>query len=631
MKSVLAACDARSYPCRMKLRTRRSWLSLVVVSALGVILVLLAVLQYRWSGQVGEAERARMQANLNTAINQFRSEFSFELQRICFAFQFDPIDFPGREWPRYAQRYDNWLLTAPDARLVANIYIWDLEAEPSSQLLQLNPATRRFEPIRWPSTLEIVRSDWHFASPSGIPPEFRPNSWLMIEQIPLLFLPLVHFSPAAGPPGRSPRFIGYFMIELSPAVLRRELLPELARRYFGGEQGLVYQIAIVSETGDKRILYQSDPALPAEFFTSPDSRVRLLSEPRSFSSRFAEGGPPAAGRPGKEVGQRPLRDQQNPPPPRQGRPRNPVILMPAPDGNNWVLLARHHEGTLGQVVASQRRRNLAISFGILLLLALSMAMIILSTQRAQRLARLQMEFVAGVSHELRTPLSVICSAGDNLAEGVVTASREQVREYGELIRQEGRRLAGMVEKILLFAKAQDGRRKYNLRPARIGEIIESTLAKVQPTIDAAGFTVEKQIESDLPPVRVDEAALSQCLENLISNALKYGGEKRWMGIRATSIPAKRGREVQLTVEDRGLGIGPADLPHIFEPFYRGAAATAAQIHGSGLGLSLAQEDIVAMGGKISVKSTPGTGSAFTVHLPALLQTEEDRAAQDRAS
>ena len=631
MKSALVTHDARSYPCRMKLRTRRSWLSLIVVSALGIILVLLAVLQYRWSGQVSEAERERMQANLNTAISQFRSEFSFELQRICFAFQFDPMDLPGKEWPRYAQRYDNWLLTAPDARLVANIYIWDLEAEPTSHLLQLNPATRRFEPIPWPSSLEIVRNGRHFASPPRMPPEFRPNSWMMIEQIPLLFLPLLHFSPAAGPPGRSPRFIGYFMIELNPAVLRRELLPELARRYFGGEQGSVYQIAIVSEAGENRILYQSDPMLPPEFFSSPDSRVRLLSEPRNFSSRFAEEGPPAAGRPGKEVGQRSSRDQQNPSMPRQGRPRNPVILLPAPDGNNWVLLARHHEGTLGQVVASQRRRNLAISFGILLLLALSMAMIILSTQRAQRLARLQMDFVAGVSHELRTPLSVICSAGDNLAEGVVAAAREQVQQYGELIRQEGRRLAGIVEQILLFAKTQDGRRNYNLRPARVCEIIESALAKVQPAIDAAGFTAEKQIEPDLPPVKVDEAALSQCLENLISNALKYGGEKRWMRIRAASIPARRGREIQLTVEDKGMGIGSADLPHIFEPFYRGAAATAAQIHGSGLGLSLAQEDIVAMGGKISVKSTPDMGSAFTVHLPALLQTEEDHAAQDGVS
>jgi signal transduction histidine kinase len=189
----------------------------------------------------------------------------------------------------------------------------------------------------------------------------------------------------------------------------------------------------------------------------------------------------------------------------------------------------------------------------------------------------------------------------------------------------------MVEQILLFAKTQDGRRKYNLRPARVCEVVESTLAKVQATIASAGFTVERQIDPDLPQVRVDETILSQCLENLINNALKYGGEKRWMRISAVTTPARRGREVQIAVEDRGMGIEPADLPHIFDPFYRGQAATAAQIHGSGLGLSLAQEGIASMGGRISVKSTPDTGSIFTIHLPALSQTEENDAIQEGAS
>ena len=105
------------------------------------------------------------------------------------------------------------------------------------------------------------------------------------------------------------------------------------------------------------------------------------------------------------------------------------------------------------MVAADRRRNLLLSFGVLLVLAVSMALIIISAQRARRLARLQMEFVAGVSHELRTPVAVICSAADNLAEGFVGA-KDQVKEYGALIRNEGRRLAGMIEQILRFAAGQ---------------------------------------------------------------------------------------------------------------------------------------------------------------------------------
>src|SRR5690606_27662215 len=99
-------------------------------------------------------------------------------------------------------------------------------------------------------------------------------------------------------------------------------------------------------------------------------------------------------------------------------------------------------------------------------------------------------------------------------------------------------------------------------------------------IETANFTVEREIAPDLPPVQADPSALSQCLQNLIANALKYGKDARWLGIRAS----RDDTEVQISVTDRGTGIGPADLPHIFEPFYRSPSARIAQIPGTGLGL-----------------------------------------------
>ena len=121
----------------------------------------------------------------------------------------------------------------------------------------------------------------------------------------------------------------------------------------------------------------------------------------------------------------------------------------------WQLLIKHRAGSLEAAVTEARRRNLVISFGILLLLAASVGTIIISTGRAQKLARQQVEFVAGVSHELRTPLAVICSAGENLADGVVEAPA-QVSQYGALIRNEGRRLTKMVEQGLgLRARRRD--------------------------------------------------------------------------------------------------------------------------------------------------------------------------------
>jgi signal transduction histidine kinase len=293
------------------------------------------------------------------------------------------------------------------------------------------------------------------------------------------------------------------------------------------------------------------------------------------------------------------------------------MLVLSNESTDWELVAKHRGGSLEAVVANMRRRNLAISFGILILLGTSMALIIGFTQRERRLAQLQMDFVAGVSHELRTPLAVICSAGDNLAEGVVADSGGQVRQYGELIRDEGWRLTGMVEQILQFASVRSGRRQYNLHPARVDEIVEHTLAKTLPRMEAAGFQVEKSIDGATPLVKVDAAALEQCIQNLIANALKYSGDSRWLSVRTGLAEGQRGTEVLITVEDRGIGIEPADLPHIFDPFYRGRAVTAAQIHGTGLGLCMTREIAVAMGGSISVKSTPGKGSAFTLHFPAL--------------
>jgi signal transduction histidine kinase len=242
-----------------------------------------------------------------------------------------------------------------------------------------------------------------------------------------------------------------------------------------------------------------------------------------------------------------------------------------------------------------------------------MTLIIVFTQRVERLAKLQMNFVAGVSHELRTPLAVISSAADNLADGVVE-SAEPVKEYGELIRDEAHRLGAMVEQILRFAADKPGR-QLELRPIEISGAVATALVDCAPMIEKAGTTVEMSIESGLPHALADQRGLQQCLLNLIGNAVKYGGDKRWLGIHACRGVRESAPEVQITVEDKGLGIEPDEMRQIFQPFYRGTAATAVRTHGTGLGLSLTSSVAEAMGGKITLESTPGRGSAFTLHLP----------------
>jgi signal transduction histidine kinase len=294
------------------------------------------------------------------------------------------------------------------------------------------------------------------------------------------------------------------------------------------------------------------------------------------------------------------------------------------DSARWRLLLQHERGSLEAAVTTVRQRNLMVSFGILLLMGLSIALLALSSRRAQRLARQQMEFVASVSHELRTPVAVIRSAAENLSHGVV-GDPDRVRRYGDVLQVEARRLGEMVERVLQFAGIESGR-AVGRTPVVVASVVD---AAIQSTMAAEPrLTIERHVASDLPPVSGDQEMLRSAVQNLLVNAAKYGGTDRWIGVRVESHGSGRSREVRVVVEDHGAGIGPADLPHIFEPFYRGADAVARQIQGSGLGLALVRRIAEAHGGRVTVVSRD-IGAVFTIHLPvaATLTPDTTRAAE----
>jgi signal transduction histidine kinase len=349
--------------------------------------------------------------------------------------------------------------------------------------------------------------------------------------------------------------------ELLAKNLRHDVFLKLIRGRFSTGELADYYVGVVGGSPAGELLYGSEPWLSSRDFASPDEELPLL------------------------------------------------------DSNRWILVAKHRSGSLSAAVESIRLRCLAINFGVLLVLGLAVAMVVVSALRAQTSLKLQMEFVASVSHGLRTPLSVIGSAADNLAEGVVR-SDQSVREYGSLIRGECRRLSRLVEQTLQFAAGKADFRPRNVEFLRVEDVVSQVLADASAIIDASSFIVEKNIDLDLPKIRVNMETFSECLLNLISNALKYASQSPWIGIRAHSIETGRGTGVRITIEDRGPGIPEEELPHIFEPFYRGRDARAAQIRGTGLGLSLAQEAAMTMGARITVESVVGMGSAFTIHMPA---------------
>ena len=614
----------------MKLPLKERMFLSTVVFALAVVLIALAVLQYHWSQQVSAATSARLHENLENSMQSFRDELYREMTGVFSALQANPGLSSQERAQQYVQEYQSWSSTATHPNLIAHLFLLQQTGDKQPQLLQLNTSVGGFEPAEWPVDLDklhaliAVRSEGierrrrrpDFPGAHGGPsPDHHPaNVELMppagIDLNSLALVRTVHHSfPRSQSDSTAPLQVDWVVVQLDRKVLQDHILPELAEHYFSGAQGLEYQVAVAGAPGS--VVYSSDQGFGKQ------------QDPSSLDGSLALFGPPRNGPPPRRAnapGGSSSRHQH-------GGPRHdrnvfffsgPIRLEPLHFGNadsDWQLLARHRQGSLEAVVTRLRHRNLALSFGVLLVLAAGIAIIVVSSQRARILAKLQMDFVAAVSHELRTPLAVISSAGENIADGVVS-NKKQLTEYGTEIKNQAKQLMQLVEQILLFAATRDQRHRYNLRPLKVGDVIDAALKDTAGLIQNAGFTVEQDIAPNLPMITGDLSALSHCLQNLITNAVKYGGDARWMRIHARAQNKDRGaKEVQISVEDKGMGIGAAELQRIFEPFYRSSSVTAAQIHGTGLGLPLAKDIAEAIGGKLTVSSEPGKGSCFILHLP----------------
>lgn len=588
----------------MKLPSRRSAISVGMVIVLAAIVAVLAVLEVRWTERVSQANRERMQADLNAKVSHFRRDFHLQLLRICWAFESPAQGFDARTLHFYAGRYDDWLSASARPSIVASVYAWN----GADSLVELDPVSERFKPAPWPAQFKLLRDhvlrEAAASSSAGAPPP-ETGRWVIDEQAHALFRAFSAAAASADTPA-SPR--GGILIALNMPFIWRTLMPELVSRYFGGTSGGDYRVSVVSSDNPANVLYLSAPA--ASGAPSTGDVVEDL-----VAARYRDRGAAPATNVSPEGPEGSQGDEAAPPLAASRREEFLPLLTVLPNGRAWRLVVRHRAGSVEAAVESLRRRDLAVSLGVLLLLAVSIALIVIHARRVDRLARLQIDFITGVSHELRTPLAVIGSAAENLADGVVSGAG-QIHKYGALISSQTRQLTQMVNQVLAFSSGRSGQQTYSMQPVEIGGLIDDSLASVGPALAAEGVNVERNIEPGLPPVLADPTALQRCLVNLVSNAAKYGGESRWVGIRAVLAHSGAGAEVRLSVEDRGRGIEAADLPHIFEPFYRGKH-NGVQVHGTGLGLSIARDIARAMGARISVKSDIGRGSCFTLHLAGL--------------
>ena len=655
-------------------RTRVS--PVTILAALVMLLVpALAWMQYQWLGQLSEAERERMQRTLRTAAAQFANEFDTELSRTLVSLQIDGTSLRYQNWAEYASQYSRWASATSEPRIVRDV--WLVDATPGTvlstiespapvpvdrlRLRRWNAQALSFEDAQWPDDLLQLR-DTLAARFIGFQLQRSRNGdatahrdatvSLSIGDDTTLIAPvtMVEFpDDHRGPPKIT--VLGFTIVRLDPTIIRETLLPTLAARHFSEHDSEVdYRVAVLLARDSSKVIWESEPGAANVVAARPDVSQSFMAPRPDQMFIYARGmrgsgappppppPPPApVGNREPAPGNRESLDVRIPDPgSRIPTDESKVVISMVerderlPGGRlitrsgslglegKWMLLAQHRAGSLEAAVGAIRLRNLWISSGVLALLALAVGLIVVSTRRAQSLARQQMEFVAAVSHELRTPVSVIGAAAGNLADGVV-GDPQRVRKYGQTIQGEARRLAETVERVLQLAGIAAGRAAASQTLIEPGQLINEAIAECRPEIDAAGVTVETSIADDLPAISGDRSALRTALRNLISNGVKYGGAARWIRVSAKGPePGKRTipPAVVFNVEDRGLGIDAEDRKHVFEPFYRGREAVAQQIQGSGLGLNLVMRIAEAHGGFVHVTSEAGKGSVFTLMLPA---------------
>jgi two-component system sensor histidine kinase KdpD len=222
---------------------------------------------------------------------------------------------------------------------------------------------------------------------------------------------------------------------------------------------------------------------------------------------------------------------------------------------------------------------------------------------------LKSALLAAVSHDLRTPLAVIKTATSSLRDPSVPWGDDERAEFIEVIDEETDRLTLMVSNLLDLSRIEGG----VLRPDRewydLPELIDDVADRLRRRAESTGHVIRVEIAPDVPLMYLDYVEIAQVLINLGENALRYAPAGTEITIRARPI----GPAVQLSVQDEGPGIPPAEQARVFDKFYR--VKSGEHVPGSGIGLAISKGIVETHGGRIWIESTPGAGSTFHFTLP----------------
>lgn len=279
---------------------------------------------------------------------------------------------------------------------------------------------------------------------------------------------------------------------------------------------------------------------------------------------------------------------------------------------NWRAGVRDACASPEEVAATNFRTNMMWTGGAFVVLLGAVGLSVGAVARQMRLSQMKSDFVSNVSHELRTPLSSIRVFGEYMRLGRVEKP-EKVRQYGEYIEAESRRLTQLINNILDFSKIESAEKKYHYCRTDVVDLVEQTVAGFEVPLREQGLSIAFH-SSPVPMLQLDKDAIAQVIVNLLDNAVKYSNGRKDIEVSVEAV----GGEARIAVRDHGIGIPAAEQKKIYEKFYRVGSTLVHDIKGSGLGLSIVMHVVKAHDGRVDLVSAPGEGSTFTIVLPLTL-------------
>jgi signal transduction histidine kinase len=286
----------------------------------------------------------------------------------------------------------------------------------------------------------------------------------------------------------------------------------------------------------------------------------------------------------------------------------------------WRLRLGYGNVSIEEIVAASTRPQKALLAILAFALACGVFFVARAAAREVRVAELKSTFVSSVSHDLKTPLALIQLFAETLELGRLK-STERAAEYYRIINSEARKLTRLIDNILDFSKMEAGLRPYKAERQDLAELTARVLAALQNQFAQKQFTVRLEVDKPGPAVLVDEGAVMQAIENLLTNAMKYSGQSREIEVRVGTDEGF----ATVAVTDRGIGIPRRHQRRIFRKFYRIETDAVTGPQGCGLGLAIVDHTMRGHGGHVRVESEPDRGSTFTLCFPIPTGATSDEA------